>query len=197
VLGLNWARFDPRGWEAYATLGQVYRHHADPGFSKTSGLGGTTSDLLVAGQVRMQRGLSLIARGLLNDQFNFSKAELRGTWSNERTDISGSYLWLGRDPAENRNLAVSEVWLDGSYEVTPNWTALANIRYDIEDSRAINAGLGAVYRNECVTFNISINRRYTSSTSVEPSTDFGFTIALNGFAVESGNKEYRRSCNNS
>ncbi len=197
VLGLNWARFDPRGWEAYATLGQVYRHHADPGFSKTSGLGGTTSDLLVAGQVRMQRGLSLIARGLLNDQFNFSKAELRGTWSSERTDISGSYLWLGRDPAENRNLAVSEVWLDGSYEVTPNWTALANIRYDIEDSRAINAGVGAVYRNECVTFNISINRRYTSSTSVEPSTDFGFTIALNGFAVESGNKEYRRSCNNS
>lgn len=197
VVGLNWARYAPAGWQASATIGQVFRETADPNFSKTSGLSGTSSDILMAGQIKMDRGLALTARGLLNNSLNFSKAELRGDWSSERTAVSGSYLWLGRDPAENRTLAVSEFWFDGNYKVNPNWTASANLRYDIEDSRATRAGVGLVYQNECVTVNLSLNRRYTSSTSVEPSTDFGFSIALNGFAVASGNKEYRRSCRKS
>lgn len=197
VIGLNWARYAPAGWQASATVGQVFRASADPDFSKTSGLSGTSSDILLAGQVKFDRGLALTARGLLNNSLNFSKAELRGDWTSERTGITGSYLWLGRDPAENRTLAVSEFWFDGNYKVNPNWTASANLRYDIEDSRATRAGVGLVYQNECVTVNLTLNRRYTSSTSVDPSTDFGFSIALNGFAVASGNNEYRRSCSKS
>lgn len=194
VFGLNWAHYSNKGWQAYATVGQVFRSTADPRFSKTSGLGGTASDLLLAGQVLLPQGLGLTARGLLDGSLNFSKVEVRGSWTDERTNVSGTYLWLGRDLAENRTLAVSEFWFDGAYKVNPNWTASANIRYDIEDSRATRAGVGFIYQNECVSVNISVNRRYTSSTSVEPSTDFGFTIALSGFAVESGNKEYRRTC---
>ncbi|MCV2889266.1 LPS-assembly protein LptD [Ruegeria aquimaris] len=194
VFGLNWAHYSNKGWQAYATVGQVFRSTADPRFSKTSGLGGTASDLLLAGQVLFPQGLGLTARGLLDGSLNFSKVELRGSWTDDRTNVSGTYLWLGRDLAENRTLAVSEFWFDGAYKVNPNWTASANIRYDIEDSRATRAGVGFIYQNECVSVNISVNRRYTSSTSVEPSTDFGFTIALSGFAVESGNKEYRRTC---
>ena len=66
----------------------------------------------------------------------------------------------------------------------------------ISDARATRAGLGLVYSNECVTVDLSVNRRYTSTTSVEPTTDFGFTIALNGFSVDSGSKKYRRPCKN-
>ena len=194
VFGLNWARFSTSGWQAFATIGQVFRSTSDPRFSKSSGLGGTASDLLLAGQITLPQGLGLTARGLLDGSLNFSKVEVHGSWTDTRTSVSGSYLWLGRDLAENRALAVSEFWFDGSYKVNPFWTASANIRYDIEDSRATRAGIGFAYQNECVTVNISVNRRYTSSTSVEPSTDFGFTIALSGFAVESANKEYRRSC---
>ena len=78
--------------------------------------------------------------------------------------------------------------------VNPNWTAGANIRYDLEDSSATRAGVGLTYQNECVTVDLSLNRRYTSTTSVEPSTDFGFTISLNGFSVDTGTEKYRRSC---
>lgn len=197
IVGLNWARFAPTGWQAFATVGQIFRRTPDYRFSKTSGLSGTSTDILLAGQIKTLDGLALTARGLLDGDMNFSKAELRGDWIDDRTSVSGSYLWLGRDPAENRTQAVSEFWFDGSYNVNPNWIASANLRYDIEDSRATRAGLGLVYQNECVSVKITVNRRYTSSTSVEPSTDFGFTIALNGFAVESGNKEYRRTCSTS
>ena len=194
VYGLNWARYAPGGWQAAATVGQVIRSVADPDFTKTSGLSGTRSDILLAGQIRSASGLVLTARGVLSDKFNFDKAELRGNWINRRVNLAGTYLWLGRDAAEGRTQAVSELWLDGRFVVNPNWTAGANIRYDLEDSSATRAGVGLTYQNECVTVDLSLNRRYTSTTSVEPSTDFGFTISLNGFSVDTGTEKYRRSC---
>lgn len=197
VYGLNWARYGPGGWQAQATVGQVFRKTADPDFTKTSGLSGTASDLLMAGQLKLEKGLALTGRALLNDDLNFSKVELRGDWSNQRSALSGSYLWLGTDPAEGRSSELSELWFDGSYELNPSWTASANLRYDISDARATRAGIGMVYRNECVTVDLSLNRRYTSSTSVEPSTDFGFSIALSGFSVEGASDKYRRTCGKS
>ncbi|WP_372573171.1 LPS-assembly protein LptD [Ruegeria jejuensis] len=194
AYGLNWARFDPNGWQAYATIGQVFRQYANPNFTKTSGLNGTSSDLLLAGQIRMDNGLALTTRGLLNGSLNFNKAEVRADWFSDRLNFSSTYLWLGRDEQEDRDMAVSEVWFDGGYQVDPNWRALADVRYDIQDSRAVRTGIGAIYKNECLTINISLSRRYTSSTSVEPSTDFGISLSLDGFAVEGASKEYRRSC---
>lgn len=197
AVGVNWARYASSGWQANATLGQVFRGLSDPNFSVTSGLSGKASDILLAGQILSPIGLGLTGRSLVNDSLDFAKVELRGDWSGRRTRLSGSYLWLGVDPAEGRTAEVSEFWFDGSYRVSTNWTASANLRYDIADDSASRAGVGLVYQNECVTVDLSVNRRYTSSTSVEPSTDFGFTIALSGFAVESGTEKYRRSCGKS
>ncbi|MDK3016385.1 LPS-assembly protein LptD [Pseudodonghicola flavimaris] len=197
VMGVNWARYAPAGWQAAATVAQVFRGTADANFSTTSGLADGSSDVLLAGQLRTQTGLALTARGLLDDSFSFSKMELRGDWAGKRIALRGSYLWLGTDTAEGRSEDLSELWFDGSYQVTQNWTASANLRYDIASDNATYAGVGLIYRNECVTVDLSVNRRYTSSSSVEPSTDFGFTIALSGFAVESGTVKYRRSCGKS
>ncbi|MCA0872036.1 LPS assembly protein LptD [Seohaeicola saemankumensis] len=197
VYGLNWSRYGPGGWQALATIGQVFRKTADANFTETSGLSGTSSDLLLAGQLKLDKGLSLTGRALLNGDLSFSKVAMRGDWTNARSSIAGSYLWLGTDPAEGRTDPLSELWFDGSYRVNDRWTASANLRYDISDERATRAGVGLIYQNECVTVDLSLNRRYTSSTSVEPSTDFGFTIALSGFAVESGTANYRRTCGKS
>jgi LPS-assembly protein len=194
VYGVNWSRFAPSGWQTSATVGQVIRKTADPSFTVSSGLSGTSSDILVAGQIRFENRISLTARSLVDGAFSLSKAELRGDWRDDRTTLSSTYIWLGADPAEGRIRARSEFWFDGSYEISPSWTAGANLRYDVSDNRATTAGVGLIYTNECVTVDLSVNRRYTSSTSVEPSTDFGFSIALRGFAVEAGTEKYRRSC---
>ncbi|NRB20685.1 MAG: LPS-assembly protein LptD [Rhodobacteraceae bacterium] len=197
VYGINWARYSQNGWQASATLGQVFRSTADSQFTKSSGLSGTSSDILMAGQLKLNDGIAITTRGLLNGALNFSKAELRGDWSNQNAQISGSYLWLGTDAAEGRTEETSEFWFNGRYQIHSNWSASANLRYDISDSRASRAGIGFVYTNECVKVDLSVNRRYTTTSSVEPSTDFGFTIALNGFSVDSGTQNYRRSCSNS
>ncbi|MEW2911536.1 LPS assembly protein LptD [Leisingera sp. JC11] len=194
VYGTNWARYSPNGWQAYATIGQVLRSEDDARFTKSSGLSGTSSDLLLAGQIKFGDGLAISSRGLLNGSLNFSKAEVRGDWHTERYSLSGTYLWLGTDPDEDRTEESSEIWVDGRYDINPSWSASARLRYDIAGAQATRAGLGLAYQNECVTVDLSVNRRYTSTTSVEPTTDFGFTISLSGFSVKSGNKQYRRSC---
>ena len=193
AYGFNVSRFAP-GWQASGSFGQVIRDTAQPGFSSASGLSSTTSDLLLAGQLRMADRFALTGRSLFDENFDVSKAELRGDWTGSRARLAGSYLWLSADPAEARPRDLSEVWLDGGYRVGGGWTANASLRYDISDDRATRAGLGFVYQNECVTVDLRVNRRYTTSTSIEPSTDFGFTIALSGFSVDAGAEKYTRSC---
>lgn len=101
---------------------------------------------------------------------------------------------LEADPDEARTEAISEVSLDGSYDINQQWSASADVRYDVQNSTAATAGLGLTYNNECVSVDLSVRRRYTSSTSVEPSTDIGFNIGLRGFSASSGTERYVRSC---
>ena len=201
ALGFQWARFDNKGWDTKLTFGQVLRRQADSDFTTTSGLSGTTSDFLLAGQIRTDGGLSIIGRTLFNDSFDVSKAEVRGDWIGKRTQIGTSYIWLTDDPSpspigEDRATPVSELTFDGSYAINGNWTTSANVRYDLEEDRAASAGVGFEYNNECVAVDLSINRRYTSSTSVEPSTSLGFTVSLRGFSANNGAETYERSCKN-
>ncbi|MDU9003772.1 LPS-assembly protein LptD [Sedimentitalea todarodis] len=194
VYGLNWARYAPSGWQAWATIGQVFRKTADEAFTDTSGLSGTSSSILIAGQFQHDSGLMLTGRGLIDNSLSMNKAEVRGSWSNNSLNLAGTYLWLGSDLEEDRDSPLSEVWFDGTYGINQSWSAGASLRYDISDHRATRAGFGVVYRNECVTVDLSLRRDYTSSSSVEPTTDFSFSISLAGFAVDSGTEKYRRSC---
>ncbi|WP_170396045.1 LPS-assembly protein LptD [Ruegeria arenilitoris] len=194
VVGLNWSRYAAGGWRALATIGQVYRADADPSFNLTSGLQGTTSDLLLAGQIQTNNGWRLAGRGLLNGDFSFSKAELRVGWQQPRVGFTGSYGWQEPDPAEGIDDEISEVRLTGRYRVDQNWNTRALARYDLSESEPIRYGLGVTYQNECVQVNMNVSRRFTSSSSIEPSTEFGFTVALTGYSVNSGGQQYKRRC---
>ncbi|WP_299671269.1 LPS assembly protein LptD [uncultured Roseobacter sp.] len=194
ALGVNWARFDPDGFDTSLTLGQVLRQDADPAFTETSGLGGTASDYLVAGQISGQNGLTLTARTLFDEDFDFAKAEIRGDYFGQRTTLGGSYLWLQSDPGEDRDQSIAEIAVDGSYRVDKHWTANADWRYDISISRASTAGVGVTYQNECVSVGFSIDRRYSTSSSLEPSTTLGLTIGLRGFSARKGTETYTRTC---
>lgn len=194
ALGLNWSRFDPKGWDAHLTIGQVLRQDADPDFSRTSGLSGTQSDFLIAAQFKSPNGLSLTGRGVFDEDFEFARAELRGDWQFSRGSIGGSYVWLDADADVDRTTATSEILLNGNYNISKHWAATADYRFDIADDRSATAGLGLTYNNECVSVDLAVERRYSSSTSVEPTTNFGFNVGLRGFAVSSGTERYMRTC---
>ncbi|UWR23838.1 LPS-assembly protein LptD [Sulfitobacter sp. S190] len=194
AIGVNWSHFDADGWNAHVTLGQVFRNDADPAFTDTSGLNGESSDVLLAAQIATPGGLMLTGRSLFEADLSLSKAELRGDYLFKRGTFGGTYVWLEEDAAEDRDNEVSEFALEGAYKISRTWLASADWRYDAASDRAAEAGLGLTYQNECVTVGLSVKRRYTSSTSIEPSTSFGFNVGLRGFAADTGTERYVRSC---
>jgi len=196
AAGLRWMREDPDGWRAALTLGRVWREEDDDAMSRSSGMDTSPSDWLISGQFSHQTGIQLLARGLYDTHdTRFRKAEIRANINQPKYSLGASYILLTKDPLEDRTDAQSQWRLNGRYNVDRQWTATSNARYDIAEGQFLNAGLGAEYRNECVAVDFSVSRSFASSTNLEPSTDFGLTVALTGFSTGGSGKEYRRSCN--
>jgi len=180
-LGLSWTRWDPAGWSANLTFGRVLRTEDAGQFPAGSGLDGTTSDWLVAGRLMLDDRLTLTNRALFDGDFDFTRNETRLSWRGGRSTLGATYLWLEPSPAQNRPAANNELTLDASYRLTRNWTGSFGGRFDLDTQSAARAGLGLAYRSECITVDLSLSRRFTSSTSVAPTTDFGLQVSLAGF----------------
>ncbi len=193
-VGFNWTRQDPAGWSLSLAAGRIYREEADPSFTAGSGLDGSSSDWLVAGQVQLQNGLTLSNRALFDNQLEFSRNETRVSWANDRVSIGSSYLWIEAAPAENRSQA-SEWAFDGRYDFNDRWTGSADWRYDFTNNRAAKIGFGLEYRNECASIELTASRRFTSNSAVKPTTDFGIAVTLSGFGVNTGATALARRCN--
>lgn len=194
AVGVNWTRINPDGWDARLTLGSVLREDPDPNFTDSSGLTAKNSDLLIAGQIRTDSGLTVTARGLFDTSFKVNKAEAKASWSAARYDLSAGYVWLTADPAEDRPASVSEWTFDTNFDITRNWRGSLFGRYDIVADEPISAGMGLVYSNECVDVALSASRRFTSSTIVRPATDFSFTVGLRGFSAMTSGGSVSRRC---
>jgi LPS-assembly protein len=180
-LGISWTRHDPAGWSMGLALGRVIRSEDRAQFGPASGLAGAQSDWLATMQLGLSDGARLTNRVLFDDDLSVTKAEMRLDIDRARYGLSGSYLWLLADPGENRPADIAELQLDGRYAMNANWTGRAQARYDLQSDRATSAGLALEFRNECMKVDLSLSRRFTSSTSVQPTTDFGLGVDLLGF----------------
>lgn len=180
-LGLAWTRYAPGGWSLATALGRIYRLQDEGQFSSASGLSGENSDWLSTVQLIVPGGLTLTNRMLIDTGLELTKAEFRMDLQRERYGLSSSYVWLQADAAEDRDADTQELYLDGRYAMTESWTGKLSARYDFEADRATRAGIGMQYRNECLLVDLSLSRRFTSSTSVDPTTDFGLSVDLLGF----------------
>ena len=180
-VGVSWTRYDPAGWSMGVTVGRVFRE-ADLGqFGPGSGLAGRKSDWLAAANFTLADGLAITGRLVMDDDLSLTKGEARLALNGPKTSISTSMIWAVADPLENRPDPTREISLDARRKLNPNWTASFSGRYDFVADRGTVAGLGLEFLNECVRFDVSLSRRFTSSTSVNPTTDFGLSLDLVGF----------------
>jgi LPS-assembly protein len=180
-LGISWTRHDPQGWSVGVTLGRVFRE-ADLGqFGPGSGLDGSRSDWLAAVNFDLTDGIALTARAVVDDDLNLTKGEARLALNGPRTALATSLIYAVADPLENRLDPTREVTFDARRRLGDNWTGKLSGRYDFVADRGTVAGLGVEFLNECLRFDVSLSRRFTSSTSVTPTTDFSLSLDLVGF----------------
>ncbi len=194
AVGLGWTHIDPRGWSLGVTVGRVLREDPVTGFSGGSGLDGQSSDWLAALYFDLPMSLGFSVRALLDDDLSVTKGDLRLTYTDTRFDLGTGLLLLEAAPAEDRPERVAEWTVDAGWRINANWTGRTDWRYDLQQDRATRAGLGLRYANECVAFDLSLSRRFTSSTSVRPTTDFGLSVELLGFGTGGEGGVARRRC---
>jgi LPS-assembly protein len=193
-VGLTWTRYDPKGWSLGLTVGRILRADDLGQFQASTGLSGTESDWLAAFQLKFANNLTLTNRAIFDNGFDFAKNETRLTWQTDRLGLGSSYIWMEAEPYEDRPFDTSEWTFDAAYKISPNWTGKVDWRYDFIAGDAAHAGLGLQYRNECVKVDLSLSRRFTSSGSLTPTTDFGLTVSLTGFGTNGSGRGTARSC---
>ncbi|MBE0412867.1 LPS assembly protein LptD [Yoonia sp.] len=183
AVGLTWTRIGPQGTTSTLTFGRIFRNRTMADFSPSSGLDGATSDWLIGGQVVTGDGFLFDTRTLLDGDLQLTRADNRIAWRNDAIDLAAAYIWQARDLTEDRPETVSEWTLDAGIRITPAWAMTMAARYDIAADRPVRAGVGFEWRNECVTIEVSASRRYTSSSTVDPTTTFGLAGSLTGFSA--------------
>src|SRR5690606_31654369 len=160
--------------------------------------GQAQSDWLLAANFSNDAGLALAGRALIGDSASVSRAELRAGLLQPRLQLTAGYLWIdgASEPGFGRD--ISELVLETGAQLAPGWWATAQARYDFSESRAQKAALGLTWRNECVTLELGVDRRFTSANLLRPETSFDLSIRLGGFGQGNGGAlpgtVARRSC---
>ncbi len=183
AVGFTYSRTSFDGNFSSLTFGRVFRDAALEDVTPSSGLDGIASDWLLAGQITSNAGVYFDGRVLVSDVGETTRGAGRLGWRTDLVDLTAAYIWQAADNAENRPSAVSEWTFDTAVKLNEAFTLEADARYDVAADQPARAGLGLIYRNECVTVDFSVRRRFTSSDSVDPATDYGLSVSLSGFST--------------
>ena len=192
ALGMSWTRIAEEGWSYGVTAGRVFRDTPVATFGAASGLSGTTSDWMIGATIDSPGGLQVAGRVITSSSLDVTRGEIHASLSKSRYSISAGYINSIADPVEARVDRVSDIVLSGSYKFTPQWSGTASGRYDFVDDGYSRVDMGLTYRNECASFDLSLSRRLTTSTNLQPSTTIDVSFGLIGFGA--GSSGAARQC---
>jgi LPS-assembly protein len=191
-LGLGYRRYDPSGWEVGGLVGRILRGQDLGQFRSGTGLAGEESDWLVSLGASYRGRLSLRSRSTFDNDLSFSRSETALVWQGDGFAIDTAFTWLEADPAADRPSDTSEWRLDAALDLGRDWTGRVNWQYDFVTNDASRAGLGLRYRSDCVTVDLDVERRFTTTPTLRPTTRFGLTVGLAGFGAEDRARRARR-----
>lgn len=197
-LGVSYTRQDPDGWSLGLTVGRVVRATtSDAQFYEGTGLAGNWSDYIASVTLGFDWGLTLANRSLFSDELDFVRNEFALAYQGERGALQAAYVYLAEDdsnPFIGAQPETSEIALDARYRFLPNWELRGLWRYDAVENSNLRAGAGISYGNECAEFDLSLQRRYTYTDDLPPSTSITFGLKLAGFGDDGETKWPARVC---
>jgi LPS-assembly protein len=132
---------------------------------------------------------------LLQDDGTTTLATARVFWNRPDVQLAGGYIWQAADNNIDRPV-VSEYSLEGAVDVSDTWNLGFDARYDVARDSPVSAGIDLGWSNECVTVSLSVSRSYASSTTVEPTTDYGLSVELQGFSANGMPQVTPATCQN-
>ena len=186
--GLRWSRHDPAGWTVETLAGRIWRRGPGPGFAPghIEPLGAGRSDWLLAGRLARADGAAVALRLLIDDAATVSRGEFSLAYAPARgTGVQSRHLYVPANPAESRTSPLNEWSLDITHRFESGWRGTLGWDYDLGTGEWGAARTGLAFRNECLEVDVSLSRRFATSTNLTPSTRFGLRFQLLGLTGRS------------
>ncbi|MEO1549573.1 MAG: LPS assembly protein LptD [Pseudomonadota bacterium] len=185
-IGARYILENPGGWSFGVTVGQVVRADPNQTFATGTGLAGSRSDLVAAVTLALPPGVTFGTRALLDNSFDFRRAEADLEVTLDRFSLEAGVIYLAEDtsnPILGNVDESSELTLDTSWDISDQWSFKGAWRYNLTDDRSIRYEGRLSYGNECIRVDLSATRRFTTSSDVPPSTSFGLSVQLAGLGA--------------
>lgn len=186
--GLRWMRRDPAGWSLETLAGRIWRRDPGPGFdpAQIQPLGAARSDWLLAARLWRDDGAAMGLRLLVDDARRVSRSEVSLHWTGRRgTSIDSRFLYVPANAAEARPTALNALSVDLGHRFDSGWRGSLGWDYDLGTREWGTARTGLEFRNECLAVDLSLSRRFATSTNLTPSTRFGLRVQLLGLTGRS------------
>jgi len=180
--GLRWSRYQAGGWSSQALVGRIWRRQALSAFppAHVQPLGQSASDWLLAGRIYNDSGLSLTARLLVDPTNTVSRAETNLAWTGGATSVATRYLFVPASAFEDRATPLNEWSVDVTRNFNSGWASTVGWDFDIAQNLFATARAGFAYRNDCLSFDLSMSRHFVTATNPTSSTRFDLRIELLG-----------------
>lgn len=193
-IGFGYSRRAISGWAIDAEIGRVFRTKDNGQFTAASGLAGITSSYVLAAQISLPDRFRLVQRAVFDDRLVLSRNETRLAWWSDRFDVTTGYSWFVKDAAGNTVSDRADWLAEAGWNLAGNWRTGASWRYDLVTNAASDAGLALTYSNDCIKVDLSLSRRYVSSSNVSPSTNLALEVALTGFGNRGSGSSAKARC---
>jgi LPS-assembly protein len=161
-------------------VGQAFRARDDSTFESDTGLSGHLSDYV--GRIIISPGpyLEYVHRFRLDkDTLKLQRNEIELTGGPEWLKMSLGYVKLDDELSTDNLNDREELRLNANARLSKYWRLSAYDQIDLsDDGGTLFYGASLEYQDECLSFRVGFDRKFTRDRDVEPTTNIGFQIKL-------------------
>lgn len=177
--GLKWGVYGDGGGSTSILIGQSYRLKDDDTFDVGSGLENNASDYVARMSVSPGKHLNLLYRTRVDQKtldFNRNEVGMNGAYSIFK--YYANYVFFGQQP-DSEFPGRREISYSLGADLTDTWsTSFSGVRDLSEDGGQRSMRFGAVYDDECFTFNANLSRTFYFDREIKPTDAVMFQLVF-------------------
>lgn len=178
-VGLTASAEWQRGLSIEGSIGQQFRVQSTDAFDRSTGLGGESSDIVGALNIRYRNIVGVENRFRVEDGFgNVQRAESMFFLRAGPVRSAISYVRLNEENQANNLIKREELTAQANLRLTDHWSIGTAWRRDLELDRTVIQDFIVGYEDECSTFGITYRRDRTRTTNLEPDNAILLTFTL-------------------
>ncbi|MFY0638764.1 LPS-assembly protein LptD [Maricaulis maris] len=158
-------------------VGQSERLDGDAVFNAASGLTAALSDYVVAGEIDIAGFSAEVYTRIDPDTMDTNRLDVSLDYRSSRFSGGVRYLDIS-DDSGTRNGAQRELRGDFEFGLTDHWSAIGEVRRDLDRETTRSQELGLRYSDDCSEFDIVYQREDLGIAELGPSESIQFRITL-------------------